>query len=374
MASGRLIKLLVFEILEFAAFSIPTLVIMEQFATAYQVTRNREEKTHYWLIVSGSIAYVSSVSLLIWVPIKVLLYKKHRLIKKIKGCCSSSLVLGGRECNVNSAAISHPLRPVMMMCVVCTTLPSFSFSIAVTEVQKNINGSADVLPNTLPDLPVSLVLTSLIIVDIIEKLRTYPLRGTQKSHEDKHIHPSTLQQIKTVTDEGRQNEGGDAHPQAAKSTALSLPSVVTTQRPAPEQPGPQEPSFQSGILRTMSQQDIRAEIFLWSFLLWSDTIEMMRVSGHQAVYKSAWLYPVYIFSFISLLRIILTPQNPLLNSLGILLQDLPFIFVRLSLIIDLGTITPVLGLCKNVLVTLSYVYFNHLTKFRVFSTFELSSP
>ena len=85
MASGRLIKLLVFEILEFAAFSIPTLVIMEQFATAYQVTRNREEKTHYWLIVSGSIAYVSSVSLLIWVPIKVLLYKKHRLIKKIKG-------------------------------------------------------------------------------------------------------------------------------------------------------------------------------------------------------------------------------------------------------------------------------------------------
>lgn len=177
-----------------------------------------------------------------------------------------------------------------------------------------------------------------------------------------------------MTDEGRQNEGGDAHPQAAKSTALSLPSVVTTQRPAPEQPGPQEPSFQSGILRTMSQQDIRAEIFLWSFLLWSDTIEMMRVSGHQAVYKSAWLYPVYIFSFISLLRIILTPQNPLLNSLGILLQDLPFIFVRLSLIIDLGTITPVLGLCKNVLVTLSYVYFNHLTKFRVFSTFELSSP
>lgn len=49
------------------------------------------------------------------------------------------------------------------------------------QVQKNINGSADVLPNTLPDLPVSLVLTSLIIVDIIEKLRTYPLRGRQKS-------------------------------------------------------------------------------------------------------------------------------------------------------------------------------------------------
>lgn len=67
----------------------------------------------------------------------------------------------------------------MMMCVVLTTLPSFSFSIAVTEIQKNVNGSTDVLPDTLPDLPVSLVLTSLIVVDIIEKLRIYSLRGKQ---------------------------------------------------------------------------------------------------------------------------------------------------------------------------------------------------
>lgn len=149
--------------------------------------------------------------------------------------------------------------------------------------------------------------------------------------------------------------------------------AATTWSPVPAQAGPEEPTFQSGVLRAMSQRDTRAEIFLWSFLLWSDTIEMVRVAGHQAVYKSGWVYPVYLFSFISLLRIIFTPQNPLLNSLGILLQDLPFIFVRLSLIIDLGTVTPVLGLCKNVLVTLSYVYFNYLTKFRVFSSFELSS-
>ncbi|XP_036916621.1 transmembrane protein 236 [Sturnira hondurensis] len=350
MASGRLIKLLVFEILEFAAFSIPTLVIMEQFAAAYQMTRNGADKTHYWLIVSCSVAYVASVSLLIWVPIKVLLHKKHRLTKKIKGW-----------------------RPVMMMCVVCTTLPSFSFSVAVTEVQKSMKGSAAVLPNTLPDLPVSLVLTSLIIVDIIEKLRIYPLRGRQKSNEDKHIPTFNLQQIKTVTDQGRQNEGDAAQPPQAGRAELPVPSAATAQRPVPEQAGPQEPSFQSGILRTLSQSDVRAEIFLWSFLLWSDTVEMMRVAGHQAVYKSAWVYPVYVFSFISVLRIILTPQNPLQSFLGILLQDLPFIFVRLSLIIDLGTITPVLGLCKNVLVTLSYVYFSHLTKLRVFSTFEFSS-
>lgn len=49
------------------------------------------------------------------------------------------------------------------------------------QVQKNINGSTGILPDMLPDLPVSLVLTCLIVVDIIEKLRIYPLRGRQKS-------------------------------------------------------------------------------------------------------------------------------------------------------------------------------------------------
>ncbi|XP_059951477.1 transmembrane protein 236 [Mesoplodon densirostris] len=348
MASGRLMKLLFFELLELAAFTVPTLVIMEQFADAYQSTRSTPDKTHYWLIVSCSIAYVSSVTLLIWVPVKVLLYRKRHLYQKIKGW-----------------------RPVMLMCVVLTTLPSFSFSIAVTEVQKNINGSTGILPDTLPDLPVSLVLTCLIVVDIIEKLRTYPLRGRQKSNEDRHIHTTSLQQIKTVTDELRQNEE-NLTPQPAQRTRLSRLPGATTGGLTPELEGPQEPTFERGILRTMSQKDVRAEIFLRSFLLWSDTIEMVRVAGHPNVYKSGWVYPVYIFSFISLLRMILTPRNPLLNSLGIMLQDLPFIFVRLSLIIVLGTLTPILGLCKNVLVTLSYVYFNYLTKFRIFSPFETS--
>ncbi|KAM8959965.1 transmembrane protein 236 [Lycaon pictus] len=349
MVSGRIIKLLVFELLEFAAFSTPTLVIMEQFASAYQSLTGTPGKTHYWLIVSCSIAYVASVTLLIWVPIKVLLYKKYRLYKKIKGW-----------------------RPVMVMCVVFTTLPSFSFSIAVTEVKKN-NGPASPLPETLPDLPVSLVLTSLIVVDIIEKLRIYPLRGQQKSNEDRHIHTTTLQQIKTVTDQVKQKEENTSPPQLAWTTQASQPSATRTQISTPVLRVPQEPVFHSRVLKAMSQQDDRAQIFLWSFVLWSDTIEMVRVAGHPSVYKSGWLFPVYIFSFISILRIILTPQNPLLNFLSILLQDLPFIFVRLGLIIALGTVTPVLGLCKNVLVTFSYIYFNYLTKIWAFSTFETSS-
>lgn len=343
MASGKIIKLVVFELLEFAAFSIPTIVIMEQFATANQ--RTKSERTHYWLIVSCSIAYVAVVSLFIWVPVKVVLYKKRHLYKKIIGW-----------------------RPVLVMCVVLTTLPSFSFSVAVTEVQKNFNGSANLLPDSLPDLPVSLVLLSLIVVDIIEKLRIYPLRGSQKSYEDNDVCITSLQQIKTVTEQVVQSDGSPASAQAAKPTVM----MTQSRNHAVVLVGPVEPSFQSGILRTMSQRDVRAELFLRSFLMWADTMEMLRVAGHQKVYKSGWLYPVYIFSFISLLRMVFTPKNPLLNSLGILMQDLPFSFLRLGLIIALGTITPVLGLCKNVLVTVSYIYFNYVTKLRPFSAFETS--
>uniref|UniRef100_A0A8C8YKC1 Transmembrane protein 236 n=1 Tax=Prolemur simus TaxID=1328070 RepID=A0A8C8YKC1_PROSS len=348
MISGRLIKLVVFELLEFAAFSVPTLVIVEQFAAAYQNTRIASDKTHYWLIVSCSIAYVALATLVIWVPVKVLLHRKLHLYKKITGW-----------------------RPVLMMCVILTTLPSFAFSIAVTEIQKNINGSST-LPDMLPDLPVSLVLLSLIIVDIIEKLRIYPLRGSQESTDDGSIHTTSLPQIKTVTEQVRPKEENSASPQAAGATQVWRPPGAMTQSQASALRAPPEPSFHSGILKIMSRRDVRAEIFLWSFLLWSDTVEMVRVAGHPNVYKSHWVYPVYIFSFISVLRMIFTPKNPLLNSVSVLLQDLPFVFVRFGLIIVLGTITPVWGLCKNILVILSYVYFNHLTRLRVFSAFELS--
>ncbi|XP_004605536.2 transmembrane protein 236 [Sorex araneus] len=344
MISGKTIKLVVFELLEFVAFSVPTLVIVEKFATSFQGEQSTPGRTHYWLIVSCSIAYVASTTLLIWVPVKVLLYKKPHLYKKIKGW-----------------------RPVMMMSVVLTTLPSFSFSIATTEIKKN--GTSIGLPDTIPDLPVSLVLTCLIILDIIEKLRTYPLRGTQKIDDDQHSQETTLQNIRTVSDGVTQSDGKSAAPQPARRTKVP---PTNTQSPTVQPEGPQEPNFQLSIWSTVSHQDRRAEIFLWSFVNWSDTVEMVRVAGHPAVYKTGWLYPVYIFSYISLLRIILTPQNPLRHFLGVLLQDVPFIFLRLSLIIVQGTITPVLGLCKNVLVMFSYFYFNYLTKLRPFSTFETS--
>ncbi|XP_074051328.1 transmembrane protein 236-like [Macrotis lagotis] len=187
---------------------------------------------------------------------------------------------------------------------------------------------------------------------------------TLAENEDPHIHTTNLQEVKTVTEQVKPNE-------VAKRTPMPRPRTIAQNHQAGSAIA-EEPPFSSGILRTVAWRDKRAEIFVNSFIMWSDTIEMLRVSGHPAVFKSGWLYPVYIFSYISLLRIIVIPHKSLLSSLGVFLQDFPFIFVRISLIAALGPITPVLGLLKNILVTLSYLYFNYLTTFRFFSTNETS--
>ncbi|XP_044540051.1 transmembrane protein 236-like, partial [Gracilinanus agilis] len=190
-------------------------------------------------------------------------------------------------------------------------------------------------------------------------------------NEEPQIQATGLQQVKTVTEQVKASEGDNTVSETNSSPVPRPRTFVQNRQPVSSVAD--ESPFSSGILRTMSQPDKRAEIFLTSFIIWSDTIEMMRVSGHRDVFRSGWIYPVYIFSYISLLRIIFTPQFSLLSSLGVFLQDFPFIFVRVSLIAALGTITPVLGLLKNILVTLSYFYFNYLTKLRVFTTHEISS-
>ncbi|XP_038611583.1 transmembrane protein 236 [Tachyglossus aculeatus] len=368
MVSSRLVKLVVFELLELAAFSVPTLVVMEQFAAALQGTRNKNEKPVYWLGVSCSIAYVALVVLVVWVPVKVLLYRKHHLQAKIRGW-----------------------SPVMLMCVVLSTLPCFAFSIAVTEVQKSVSSSStSTLPETLPDFQVSLVLTSLIIVDIIEKLRKYPLRGRPVQVRYSKVYlgfrpenidpkgqslgPAVTESLDDFNYSDRRLLTGEDDPQPQqqiRSVSEQVASKGSTPTPFRSQViNVEEPPSNSRVMRVMSRQDERAQIFLMSFVTWSDTIEMVRVAGHPAVFGSAWVFPVYIFSCVSLIRIILLPNVPVLGAVGVVLQDFPFIFVRLGLIAALGTITPVLGLFKNILVTGSFIYFNYFINLRFFSVTE----
>uniref|UniRef100_A0A8C1LH91 Uncharacterized protein n=2 Tax=Cyprinus carpio TaxID=7962 RepID=A0A8C1LH91_CYPCA len=127
------------------------------------------------------------------------------------------------------------------------------------------------------------------------------------------------------------------------------------------------PSY-SGPLSFLLASDTRAEVFADSFLFWLDTAEMVRVAGHTPVYFSGWALPVYLFCFLSTMRLALTPLSPLLSPLGVVFQDLPFLVLRMALIGIFGFVTPLLYVMKNLLVCLAYIYFNFMTKLRVFNT------
>lgn len=122
----------------------------------------------------------------------------------------------------------------------------------------------------------------------------------------------------------------------------------------------------SGPLGFLWRKDQRSEVFVDSFLFWLDTVEMLRVAGEPSVFYSPWVFPVYILCFLSTIRMVITPQNPLLCFAGCVLQDLPFFIIRVALMIVFGYVTPVLYPLKNVLVSLTYIYFTFLTKLKIF--------
>lgn len=124
----------------------------------------------------------------------------------------------------------------------------------------------------------------------------------------------------------------------------------------------------TGPLRCLLASDVRADAFAESFLFWLDTAEMVRVANHTSVYFSGWALPVYLLSYLSMLRLALMPRIPLLSTLGVALQDLPFLILRVALLAMFGLVTPVLFVLKNLLVCLAYIYFNFMTKLKIFNT------
>lgn len=82
MLSGKTVKFILYEQLQFAALVVPVFVVMERFAGLMRDLKGWD-LTAYWLVVATSIAYVTSVTLLVWVPLKYLILKRRRFISEI---------------------------------------------------------------------------------------------------------------------------------------------------------------------------------------------------------------------------------------------------------------------------------------------------
>lgn len=190
-----------------------------------------------------------------------------------------------------------------------------------------------------------------------------------------------LEQVTTISSQLQPDEGQNGltqgHPEARNGSATGRwqdltgsPSRSTLSSRLPSTSyvysSSSRPRSYSGPLGFLWKRDGRSEVFADSFLFWLDTAEMIRVAGEPLVFYSAWVFPIYILTFLSTLRVVITPNNPLLSFAGFALQDLPFFIIRVALIVVFGYVTPVLYALKNVLVSLTFIYFTFLTKLKIF--------
>ncbi|CAL8279723.1 unnamed protein product [Lota lota] len=364
MPSGKTVKLVLFEALQFAAICAPLFVVMERFAGLMRDLKGGDNWTAYWLVVAVSIAYVTSVTLLVWVPLKYLILKRRRFITKIK-----------------------QWRPVALAYVILCPLPCFALLIAASKVQVDGGQTLD----HFTELPVSLVLLCLICVDVVERIRTFSLTGKGNAlgadFDMRGPVLTHLEQVTTVMGQHHQHphhlpdnsSSQNGSPSPAHTDTTSTTATIITATPAARrylsndlhrQSTPVSPRAYlysptpcSGPLRFLWSSDLRSEAFADSFLFWLDTAEMLRVAADPDVFHSVWAFPVFILAFLSTLRLAVAPQNPLVSCAGVALQDFPFFVLRVALMGVFGVyVTPVLYAVKNLLVCLSYVYFTFLTR------------
>ncbi|CAJ1072740.1 transmembrane protein 236 [Xyrichtys novacula] len=272
-------------------------------------------------------------------------------------------------------------RPTALAYILLCTLPCFAILIASSKVQVD-NGQ---WRDAFTELPVSLVLVCLICVDVIERIRPCKLTGRSDSLDPDLDMPGPvlthLEQVTTVSSQTHTddvpNGVAQVNPEVRNGSAQGRwqdpprpPSSLTTSSRATSATYLYSSSSRtrahSGTLGFLWRRDARAEVLVDTFLFWMDTVEMVRVAGVPAVFYSAWVFPVYILALMSTLRMVITPQNPLLSLAGVALQDFPFFILRVALIVVFGYVTPVLYPLKNVLVSLTFIYFTFLTRLKVF--------
>ncbi|TWW73597.1 transmembrane protein 236 [Takifugu rubripes] len=358
MASGKTVKLVLYELLQFVALTVPIFVIMERFGRLIREVRGGDH-TAYWLVVAASIAYVTSVTLLVWVPVKYLSLKRRGYISEIT-----------------------QWRPTVLAHVILCTFPCFAILIVSSKVQVDAGRRLD----HFSELPVSLVLFALVCVDVIERLRPCRLIGHSDSL-DPYIHMTGpvlthLHHVTTVTDqlqadtsqtdvtsEVKNGSASSMYRDSAGSSASRMRATGTTYLYSPSQH--LRPRAHSGRLGFLWRKDARAEVFMEGFVFWLDTVEMVRVAGEPSVFYSAWVFPVYILAFLSTLRAAITPNNPLLSFAGFALQDVPFFVLRVALIAVFGYLTSVFYPLKNVLISITFIYFTFLAKLRIFKRHSL---
>lgn len=137
MPSGKKVKLVLYEVLQFAALIIPVFVIMERFASLIHDVKGRD-RTAYWLVVAASIAYVTSVTLLVWAPVRYLTIKQRGFTREatqwwVQGSWKASMFCV-HNYKLMLCNIAFLRRPTALAYVILCTFPCFAILIASSKV------------------------------------------------------------------------------------------------------------------------------------------------------------------------------------------------------------------------------------------------
>lgn len=85
MGSRKMLKFAFCEVVQFVGLCVPLFIIMQRFAVIVALVKTSAKPpgdggTAYWLIVASSVAYVTSTALLVWVPLKYMVFIKKKFL------------------------------------------------------------------------------------------------------------------------------------------------------------------------------------------------------------------------------------------------------------------------------------------------------
>nr|XP_002125397.3 transmembrane protein 236-like [Ciona intestinalis] len=138
----KLVKQIVAEVTQWAAFATPL------FVTGVEFGKLEQMKASYWLVVSVTIGYVAASTLLLWLPVK-LVFDWMKLLTWFNGQWS----------------------PPILLYFILTSLPCCVIIMVGTKFANNFNENKD-----FQNSCVELLVIMLLVTDWSEKLKNYKLR------------------------------------------------------------------------------------------------------------------------------------------------------------------------------------------------------
>ncbi|XP_035658370.1 transmembrane protein 236-like [Branchiostoma floridae] len=310
-----------------------------------------DQLPYYWLLVAASIAYVATVTLLIYLPVKYCFMWKNRFLLE-----------------------NAKWLPAMLMHLLLSVLPCMSLMLFGIKLQDDNNEVAAMF-DTYTDFPVALVVLGVLAASWVEKVRRFPIATSAAAEmtEGPSSPRSMVNPVYTIdgadgtqsTDEQTPRDPSPSTPHTPVSIRRSFPmsfSSRTSPRPKPK----------------LTSNDDRARILSIEFFAVYDVIELLLVTNFHDVCRTYWIFPIYVVAFISMFKSILRLDHRFLPLVSMATHEIPFLILRIALLAKFGiAIMSLVYPLKNLAAIAFYVYYNFVVviiKSRAFNKNRYSFP